>query len=657
MHEPALLRELVVLLAFAAAGAALFERLGLPSIAGFLVMGAIAGPGGLALAADPEDVRVIAEFGVVFLLFEIGLELPLDKVRNLLRTGARAGVLQVGGTLLVVAALASGFGLPGRTALALGALVAMSSTALVIRMLSERGEIHAPHGQVAVSILLVQDLCIVPFLLAIPLLAVDGPVHAWPVFEAVLRAVIAVAAFFVVARFVLPRLLAAAAAVRSREVFTLVAVLAVIGGALAAEGLGLTLAVGAFLAGLVLSSSPWGPQLISEVLPLRGLLLGIFFTAVGMLLDFGVAWAQAPTVLLLVAAAIVLKGVITAISVSSVMRTGARIGVLAGVALAQTGEFSFVLAQVATEAGLLEPQLTQAFVAASVISLIATPLLIRAGETVATHVGGAALPAPDRSDAKAELRGHAIVVGFGLAGRNVGRVLEAVGVPFAAVEANPVAAGEARKGGAHVIWGDATRVGLLEQLHIERARLLVVAVNDPVATRQVVTRAHEIAPDVVVLARTRYLLEIDELEAAGAHRVVAEELEGTIDLVAQTLYEVEVPQGSVERFCTELRTEGYAQLRQPAALALDPWLRELLEQVSSEWIELPDEFEPERSLVELDLRARTGVNVLAVDRGGITTTNPSPDYRLRGGDRLLAFGSGEALARACSILGVGREAP
>jgi len=655
VHEPALLHELVVLLVFAAAGAALFERLGLPSIAGFLVMGAIAGPGGLALAPNPEDVRAIAEFGVVFLLFEIGLELPLERVRSLLRTGVAAGVLQVGGTLLVVSGLASLFGLPGRTALVLGALVAMSSTALVIRMLSERGEVHAPHGQVAVSILLVQDLCIVPFLLAIPLLATDGPIRAWPVLEAVLRAVVAVAAFYVVARFALPRLLAGAAAVRSREVFTLVAILAVIGGALAAEGLGLTLAVGAFLAGLVLSSSPWGPQLISEVLPVRGLLLGIFFTAIGMLMDFEVAWTQAPTVFLLVAAAILLKGTITAISVSAVLRTGARIGVLAGVALAQTGEFSFVLVQVASDAKLLDAELTQAFVAASVISLIATPLLIRTGEKLATRIAGTTESSPEEIDATAELSGHAIIVGFGLAGRNVARVLEAVGVPFAAVEANPIAAKEARRGGANVIWGDATRMGLLEQLKLDRARLLVVAVNDPVATRQIVSRAHALAPRVVVLARTRYLLEIDALETAGARRVVADELEGTIDLVAKTLYELEIPKGSVERFCTELRTEGYSQLRQPAALALDPWLKELLQQVSSEWIELPDEFGPERSLVELDLRARTGISVLAVDRDGTTTANPPPDFRLRGGDRLLAFGSGAALARAGALFGVDRE--
>ncbi|MGI9591349.1 MAG: cation:proton antiporter, partial [Myxococcota bacterium] len=298
MHEAHLLRELVLLLGLAAAGAALFERLNLPSIAGFLVMGTLAGPGGLGVTSDPAGIQAIAEFGVVFLLFEIGLELPLERVRRLLRVGLTSGALQVGGTLLLVMAGGLALGLPPRTAIVVGALAAMSSTALVIRLLGERGEIDAPHGQVAVSVLLFQDLCIVPFLLAIPILASDGPIEAWPVAGAVLRAVVAVGAFYLAARFALPRLLAAAASLRSREVFSLVAVLVVVGAAFAAEAIGLTAAVGAFLAGLVLTSSPWGPQLLSEVLPLRGLLLGVFFTAVGMLLDPRAAWANAGTVML-----------------------------------------------------------------------------------------------------------------------------------------------------------------------------------------------------------------------------------------------------------------------------------------------------------------------------------------------------------------------
>ncbi len=654
MHAPELLKELFVLLAIAAAGAALFERFRLPSIAGFLVMGAIAGPGGLGVAADAEGIQAIAEFGVVFLLFEIGLELPLDRVRRLLRLGLAAGALQVGGCLLGVTAVSMALGLEARTALVLGALVAMSSTALVVRMLGERGEINSPHGQITIATLLFQDLCIVPFLLAVPILATPGPIEAGPVAWATFRAVVAVGAFFLVARFVLPEVLAWAARLRSREVFTLVAVLVVVGAAFAAESIGLTAAIGAFLAGLVLSSSPWGPQLLAEVLPLRGLLLGIFFTAVGMLLDLGIAFEQAATVLLILAAAVPLKALLVAGAVSSVVRTGARVGLLSGLALAQTGEFSFVLVQATAGTGLLSDELAQSFIAASVISLIISPFVVRAGA-----------PLVDRWTRKSKKQGqddpdegesgHAVLVGYGLAGRNLARTLEAVGVPFAAVEANPVAAQEARKAGANVIWGDATRGGLLEQLGVERARLVAVAISDPVATRQVVERVRSIAPEARILARTRYVLEIDALEAAGATRVVAEELEGAIDLVAQALHELAIPEGSIARFCAELRDEGYSVLRQPAAVALDPWLTELLDQLSTEWLELPENFEPNQSLADLNLRARTGVNVLAIERSGATTPSPPADWRFIGGDRLLALGNGSALERAAELLGIDRQ--
>lgn len=655
MHASNLLQELVVLLAIAAAGAALFERLRLPSIAGFLVMGAIAGPAGLGLVTDPEDVQSIAEFGVVFLLFEIGLELPIERVRRLLRTGLVAGALQVGGTLVIVTGTGMALGLPAPTALVVGALVAMSSTALVMRLLGERGEIDAPHGQLAVATLLFQDLCIVPFLLAIPILSSEGPIEAGPVLLAVGSAAVAVGLFYAAARFALPRLLEVAAGLRSREVFSLVAVLVVVGAALAAEGLGLTAAVGAFLAGLVLSSSPLGPQLVSEVLPLRGLLLGVFFTAVGMLLDVGVALQNADTVLLILLAAVPLKAAIVALAVSTTLvRTGARIGVLTGLALAQTGEFSFVLSQAAFDAGLIDLDLAQSFVAASVVSLIATPFVLKAGVPLAQRLAGPD-PTAHAEEGAAGLSDHAVLVGFGIGGRNLARVLDAIGVPWAAVEANPIAAREARRSGANVIWGDATRAGLLEHLHVERARLVAVAISDPVATRQVVSRVRQIAPGTRVLARTRYVLEIDALQSAGASRVVAEELEGAIDLVAQALHELDVPEGSIARFCAELRDEGYSLLREPSAVALDPWLTELLQQVSTEWLELGGGFDPPRSLLELDLRARTGANVLAVDRGGAVTPSPEPGFVLRPGDRLLAFGSGEALASAAAALGAERE--
>ena len=646
------LTELVLLIAFAAAGVALFERLRLPSIAGFLVVGALVGPGGVGLISDPEQVRSLAEFGVVFLLFEIALELPVERLWRVWRISLLAGGLQVGLTVILVAAGASFLGVSPRTALVLGLLVAMSSTALVMRLLSERGEIDAPHGQLVIGILLFQDICIVFFLLGIPVIAGETPASAFPFLIALIRAVVALTVFFVVARFLLPRLLERVAQLRSQELFSMIAVLVVVGAAVSAERIGLTLAVGAFLAGLAVNSTVYGHQLFAEVIPLRGVLLGVFFTAVGMLFDPETALEQAGGVILFASAAIFLKAGIVVAVVALVLRQGLRLGILSGFSLAQTGEFSFILAAVAASAGLLDEGLQQVFIAGSVLSLLATPFLVRAAPALAAQLTRRT-PFTQRRADEVSLSDHAVLIGFGLAGRNLARVLRALEIPYVAVETNAAAVREARAQGEEVIYGDATRSVLLQRVGVARAKLIAVAITDPTATRQIVQLARSLNPKAAILARTRYVLDVDRLQVSGADVVVAEELEGTIDLVSETLRIFGIAEGAIERFTGELRDEGYEMLRMPSALALDPWLTELLERVSTEWIEVPVSFEGEASLADLEFRARTGASILAVDRGGTTSPNPPPSFAIRAGDRLLVFGGSEAVARTRDLLGTG----
>lgn len=651
MHAPPFLTQLVGLIAIAAVGAWIFERLRLPAVAGYLVMGALVGPGGLGLIGSEDSIRTLAEFGVVFLLFEIGLELPLERLRRLLRVGLITGALQVLLTLGIVALAAIGLEVPWRTALVLGALVAMSSTAVVIGQLADRGEIDAPHGQVALGVLLFQDLCIVPFLLAVPLLAAQGEIGALDIAGASGRALLAAGLLYLVARFVIPRLLAGAARLRSRDVFSLVALLVVVGAALAAESIGLTLAVGAFMAGLAANASPYGAQLFAEVLPLRGILLGMFFTAVGMLLDVRAAAAAPGALALFVAAAIGAKMLIVTGVLRFVMQQGTAISIRAGMALAQTGEFSFVLAAAAAAAGLLDPSLQQVFIGGSVISLIATPFLVRTSPQVAEKLSREVGANEEASSGEA-LRDHALLIGYGLAGRNIARVLRSLGVRVIGIEANARSVAEAVRRGEDVVYGDATRPGLLRRYGAAEARVVVVAITDPIATRQVVERMRIIGGSAKVFARTRYVLDIDALESSGAHHVVAEELEGAIDLLSHVLRTFGVPSGAVTSFSEELRDEGYALLQSPSALQLDPWLVELLDQVTTDWLDLTMEAAA-ASLRDLDLRAQTGASVLAVERAGGTTPNPGPDFTLEVGDRVLVFGGPAALSRARDLF----EAP
>lgn len=651
--ESGLLAELLLLIALAATGVALFERLRLPSIAGFLAIGALVGPGGFGVVDDPERVRALAEFGVVFLLFEIGLELPIERVQRLWRVSFAAGALQVSLTLALVAGAAVGFGVPWRSALVIGALVAMSSTALVLGLLAERGEIDAPHGQLALGILLFQDLCVVPFLLAVPILAGGADLSPWNVILEVTRAAVVLVLLAMAARFLVPRLLERAASLRSRDLFPLLALLLVVGSAVIAERVGLTLAVGAFIGGLVASASPYAHQLFAEVLPLRGALLGLFFVAIGMLFDPSDALAAAGGVAGYLAAVGVGKAAVVALGVGVVLRRGVRTGVLTGVALAQTGEFSFVLAASAGAAGLLPAEFQTVFVAGSFVTLIASPFLFRAAPSLAAAAARLLAsetqvePVPDDVQG---LRDHAIVIGYGVAGQNLARILTAVGVPNVAIDANPSALRQSGPAAPRIVFGDATRAPLLEKVRIGAARFVVVVVNDPLGTREIVTLVRRLARRTPILARTRYVRDLDALHAAGADVVVAEELEGTVNMVAEVLRLSGVTEGAVARFARELRVEGYQAVRSPAGLALDPWLAEILVELSPEWITIPPEFTGGVSIADLAVRARTGATVLSVERGGVNHSNPSPGFGLHPGDQLLTLGTPAALERLRALL-------
>ncbi len=653
MTETALLFELIVLLALTAAGLALFERLKLPSIAGFLVVGALAGPGVLGLVPDPERVRVLAEIGVVFLLFEIGLELPIERLRELGRTALIAG----GGQVLITGAVVVGgsmlLGLPAASALVLGGLVSMSSTALAMRMLSEEGQLDSPHGQLALAVLIFQDLSLVPFLLAIPFLADGVGPSAAELSLSLLRTILALGAVFFIVRFAVPRILNRVAETRSADLFSLLALLIVLGSAFLAEEAGLSLAVGAFLAGVAASASPYAHKLFSEVVPLRGIALGLFFTAVGMLFEPMAALEYAPLIGLYLLATLVLKtGVVAAASVLGLGQS-LRVGLLAGLVLAQTGEFSFVLAESAVRAGLLSPALYQIVLGGSILSLLASPFVMRAAPAIALQASR--WFEEDNISISAEedqsiLNNRVIVIGYGPAGQTLTRLLRAMEIPYTVLESNAGAVRQARTHDQNVLLGDATRPTVLRRLAVSQSRLVVVVISDPIATRSIVSRIRLVAPETTVLARTRYVAEVDLLEARGASQVVAEEFEGSIELVARALAIFNTPSGAITRFTQALRDEGYEAIRSPAALPMDPWLLELLDEVGHEWIECPPEMVSGQTLRELAIRARTGCSILGIERQGTTHTNPDADFSLRPGDRLLVLGNKNNLDDLLALL-------
>jgi CPA2 family monovalent cation:H+ antiporter-2 len=644
--------EVLVLLCLAAAGLALFERLKLPAIAGFLVLGAIAGPGVLGIVQEPERVRALAEIGVVFLLFEIGLDLPLDRAQRLWRGALIGGGLQVVLTMGVVYAIAVAVGMEKGPALVLGGIIAMSSTALVLRLLADQGQVNTPHGQLATSILLFQDLSIVPLLLLVPLLAQNEGLSIASFGWTVVRLAAALAVVLYIVRFAVPRALDRMARLRSPDLFSILAIIIVLGSAFLAEELGLTLAVGAFLAGVAASSSPYAHQLFSEVVPLRGVVLGIFFTAVGMLFEPMVMFHHAPLVFSIVLAATLVKGTIITGVNALFLRRGVGVGALAGMALAQCGEFSFVLAEVAARSGLLSETLHQAVLAASIVSLIATPFLMRRAPELAEALEAKLSPGrrsnlrPARDAAnhdRARDQERVIVVGYGPAGRTLTKLLRSQHRPYLVVDANATTVAEAAKRGEHIVFGDAARPAFLERLGVAKAKFVTVAISDPLATRRIVARVRAAAPKLPILARARFVHEVEPLEAVGATRVVTEEYEGSIEFVRQALAQFDFHAGAIRNFVEAMRADDYGVIRSAPGLELDPWLVDLLRESEHEWISVPHHFVGDQSLAELDVRARTGVSVVAVDRSGSVDAVPSPGFRPRAGDRLLVLGTSDGL--------------
>lgn len=657
MEQPRFVLDILIVLLSAGVGGAIFEKMRLPGVIGFLLMGALVGPGGLQLISDPEEVRTFAEFGVAFLLFEIGIELPLSELRHTFRRLVLSGFLQVTVTLGLATWLCLMGGLPLNTSIIMGMLVTMSSTAVVMRILSQRGEVDAPHGRLSLGILLFQDLCIIPFLLAVPLLAANEHGALGTLGVGFIKVIFVLLLFALVSRFVLQWVMRQIAHLKSPDLFSIFAFLLAMGSAVLAEKVGLTLAAGAFVAGLVLNSSAYGHQLFAEIVPWRGVLLGVFFTTVGMLFDVQSALPLWREVLLFLGAVVVLKSLVVVVVLYGVLRERLGQSIQTGLTLAQAGEFSFVLAMAAGMAGLIDEPTEQVFIAGSILSLILTPALIAVGPRLATlgslpmeKMGGRVLEKARLLQKTEALEDHVVIIGYGMAGRTLAQILSSLKLPYHVVDSNPYTEGKMRVSGEPFTFGDATRLVILKAVRIERAKAVVIAISDPVATRRCIAMIRSVAPDVHIVVRTRYARNLESLLEDGASEVVAEEFESTIDLFSKVLRLFELSPQSIGEFAQEMRAEGYTFLLEASDKAVDPWLVDLLKGVSSDWLEVPQSFVAGRSIVQLSVRATTGVNIVAVRRSGNMVSNPPPEYCIEAGDELLVLGTGVAVAKFRDLL-------
>ena len=630
-------------------------RLRVPTIVALMLTGIVAGPHATGIIRTSEQVELLAELGIVFLLFTVGLDFSLTAVRQIWRTIVVAGMLQIAGTAVAIALVIVVMGsvtLP--LAIFVGLFVALSSTAIVLKGLAERNELASPHGRLTIGILLLQDLAIVLLLLLVPILSGKTSLSAVPL--ALGRAFIAIAAVAGASRLVLPPLLRLVTASGRREAFPLAIVVASVGTAWMGSVLGLSMAVGAFLAGLMLAESEFSHQAYAEVRPVRDVLSGLFFISLGMLIDLSAMLEALPIVLGVTLAIIMAKAAI-ATGALLIAAAPARIAVTSGLGLAQVGEFSFILGQSGLDAGLVPAWMWQVMLGASVATMVMTPTLLAWAPEIAAKITRSARRAVDAEAGIPHLSDHVIVLGFGVGGQLVTRAMQSIGVPYLILELNGATVRRARAEGERIFYGDATSPESLHAAGVEHALAIVSLLSDPDAAQRMVKAVRRISPSIPIVVRARYGLEAERLRLLGASVAVAEELEASLEVVAQLLARLHVAGNVIEQLLDVFRRETVAlrPLRAPRAMleTLPDSIRRM--PVSTHRVNA-GEWAVGRTVAEINLRATTGASVLAITRGTRSLAPPSPDERIAEADVLYLVGDDSDVLLARRVLTEGHAA-
>lgn len=651
------LNLVIILLGFAVIAIGALRRVRMPPVLAYLLTGMLVGPHGLGWITNPEETEVLAEYGVVFLLFTLGLEFSLPRLLAM-----RHDVIWVGGTQVLSTAAAAGTmgwlaGISPAGAVALGGAAAMSSTAIVIKQLKEQSEITLGHGRRAVAVLLLQDLAVIPFLIVIPALAPgSNGTLAYSLIWALVKGVLALGIILAVGRWLLRPLFTEIASARLAELFTLSVLLFTLAAAWLTEALGLSLALGAFLAGIMLGETEFRHQVELEIRPFRDVLLGLFFATIGMLVNVGVIIDHTGWILAAAGALILFKAASVTV-IARVFGADSATALRTGIVLAQGGEFGFALLALALGSGLLTSSMTQFLLAVILLSMIASPLLIRANHTLARWLFGGAEASP-RDELEHDVQRHTfhavdhiIIAGFGRVGQNVARMLEQENFEYVALDLDPTRVRAAREGGDPVFFGDASHPEILNAVGLDRARALVISHHELPVAIKILQQVRAQRPEMPVIVRTQDDSDLDRLLQAGATEVIPEALEAALMVGAHVLMLLNVPVLRIMQRVEDIRHTRYHLLRnifrRQNARPLDDRhaFREELRTVALN----PEDFAVTRTLAELSLEEHA-VSVTALRRHGIVGKQPSPDTQLQDGDVLVLYGTPEDLARAAAVL-------
>jgi CPA2 family monovalent cation:H+ antiporter-2 len=652
-----LFKNISILLAFSIVVLLICYRFRIPEIIGFLLTGIMAGPYGLGIFTNMQEIDFLAEIGVVLLLFTIGIEFSFKKLLDLKKQ------FFIGGTLQVLLTFASAFlvimalGLSAKMAIMAGFLLSLSSTAIVLRILQDRDEMDSPHGRIILGILIFQDIVSVPMMLLIPFLSGNSGSLLQSIPLLLVEVIGLVVLVIVGTVWLVPRVLYRVARTRSQELFMLSVVVILLAMAWLTSSIGMSLALGAFLAGLIISESQYSTQALGGILPFRYVFTSFFFISIGMLLDVQFVLSNPVVILLAVAAVILIKAVMagaTTIAMGYQMRTA----VLAGFALSQVGEFSFILSKLGLDNGLLTSDMYQFFLATSILTMALSPFLISLSPRMSDTI--CKLPLPQRfieetceaRSAATSVKDHLVIIGYGLNGRNLARAAKAASVPYVIIEMNPDTVAEQKAKGEPIHYGDATNEKVLEHANIGDARVVVIAISDAGATRRITAAIREMNPKVHIIVRTRYLNEMRPLNEKGANEVVPEEFETSLEIFSRVLKKYMVPRDKVDALTSELRSEGYCALRRRSNgyvlsdLDAPAWNTEISTIQVKEGSAVVG-----KTIKDVELRKKYGVTVLLLKRGAETIYNPDADTTLVPGDWVFAFGEPAKLSEVSALLG------
>lgn len=623
------------------------HQIKIPPIVGFLLTGVLCGPTALGLVQNPHAVELLAEIGVVLLLFSIGLEMSGEELMRLKRPVFVGGTAQVVLTIGAFMGLGVLIGQTWQESMMYGFLASLSSTAIVLSRLQQKAQSESPQGRLDFSVLIFQDIAVVPMMLAIPILAGEGDTDIWGMLISAGRTLVILVGGWLLARHVVPRVMQLVLRTRSKELMLMTVLGLCFAIALGTASLGLSLALGAFLAGLLLSGSEYSLNVLEGILPFKDVFTSLFFISVGMLLDVDFLVHHLDKVFLFAALLILLKSVL---SLPPMLLVGypLRVSILAAMSLAQIGEFSFVLASSAVNGGLMDDDAYQMFLAASIVTMILTPTVMETAPKVASFVSRYLhLPIDEEAAAQKDesLKDHLIIVGFGVGGKHLARTAREAGIPYVILEMNPDTV--SRYGGKEPIHGgDASKPLVLEHFGIKNARVIAVVISDPSAVRAITAVARKLNPKVHIVVRTRFLGEVDALRRLGANDVIPEDFETSIEVFSRVLGYYLVPRQTIERFVNSIRHEYYNMARQLRMTGMD--LPSLADEVLTGLEVVACKVEPGcaldgKRLTDTSLRRKYGVTVVGIRHAGQIIPSPGGDASLHGDDTVFLFASPASL--------------